>query len=498
MYTVELYLKVRQHCLTDGNSERQTAKDFSISRNSVRKMLAHPKPPGYQRKASISQPTLDSHKAFIDEILESDKQVHRKQRHTAKRLYDRLKSEKGYTGSYSPVRKYIADYRLKTKEMFIPLEHDPGTAQVDFGEAFAIIAGVHQKVNVFNMSLPQSDACFVKAYPRENTESFGDGHVSAFSFIGGVPSNILYDNTKIAVAKIMGNKERKKTKAFTELQSHYLFKDHFARPGKGNDKGKVEGVVGFARRNFMVPIPSVESFEELNNHLQKCCEERQKDILRGHKTSIKERFALDQKALSPLPERPYDPCVVSSARVSSTSLVRYKETDYSVPVRYGYQDVFVKAYVDKVLIIKGSEVIATHKRSYEKGDAVYNLLHYLPLLEQKANALNQAAPLKAFPLPPVFGRFQKTLMSRDSTTANREYVKVLRLLEIHGIDDVERGLYLAFDQGIFSVEAIKHLILHSLEKRSPNLSLKYFPNVPVVCVQTTKTSSYMSLMGGQL
>ena len=248
----------------------------------------------------------------------------------------------------------------------------------------------------------------------------------------------------------------------------------------------------------MVPIPSVESFEELNNHLQKCCEERQKDILRGHKTSIKERFALDQEALSPLPERPYDPCVVSSARVSSTSLVRYKETDYSVPVRYGYQDVFVKSYVDKVLIVKGSEVIATHKRSYEKGDAVYNLLHYLPLLEQKANALNQAAPLKAFPLPPVFGRFQKTLMSRDSTTANREYVKVLRLLEIHGIDDVERGLYLAFDQGIFSVEAIKHLILHSLEKRSPNLSLKYFPNVPVVCVQTTKTSSYMSLMGGQL
>lgn len=498
MYPVELYLKVRQHCLTDGNSERQTAKDFSISRNSVRKMLAHPKPPGYQRKSSISQPALDSHKAFIDEILESDKQVHRKQRHTAKRLYDRLKSEQGYTGSYSPVRKYVADYRLKTKEMYIPLEHDPGTAQVDFGEAFAIIAGVHQKVNVFNMSLPQSDTCFVKAYPRENTESFCDGHVSAFAFIGGIPSDILYDNTKIAVAKIMENKERKKTKAFTELQSHYLFKDHFARPGKGNDKGKVEGVVGFARRNFMVPVPSFDSFDDLNAHLKKCCEERQKDILRGHKTSIKERFALDQKALSPLPERPYDPCVVSSARVSSTSLVRYKETDYSVPVRYGYQDVFVKAYVDKVLIIKGSEVIATHKRSYEKGDAVYNLLHYLPLLEQKANALNQAAPFKAFPLPPVFGRFQKTLMSRDSTTANREYVKILRLLESHGIDDVERGLYLAFDQGIFSVEAIKHLILHSLEKRSPNLSLKDFPNVPVVCVQTTNTASYMSLMGGQL
>ena len=498
MYPVELYLKVRQHCLIDGNSERQTAKDFGISRNSVRKMLIHSKPPGYQRTASISQPILDPHKDFIDETLESDKKVHRKQRHTAKRLYDRLTSEKGYTGSYVIVRKYVAAYRLKTKEMFIPLEHEPGTAQVDFGEAFAIIAGVHQKVNVFNMSLPQSDVCFVKAYPRENTESFCDGHVSSFAFIGGIPSDILYDNTKIAVAKIMGNKERKKTKSFTELQSHYLFKDHFARPGKGNDKGKVEGVVGFARRNFMVPVPSFDSFDDLNVHLKKCCEERQEDILRGHKTSIKERFALDQEALSPLPERPYDPCVVSSGRVSSTSLVRYKDTDYSVPVRYGYQDVFVKAYVDKVLIIKGSEVIATHKRSYEKGDAVYDFLHYLPLLEQKANALDQAAPLKATSLPPIFDRFKTTLMVRDSTTANREYIKILRLLEIHGIDDVEKGLYLAFDQGIFSVEAIKHLILNSLEKRSPNLSLKDFPNVPVVCVQKTNMSSYMGLMGGQL
>ena len=497
MYSVELYLKIRHHCLTDGNSERQTAKDFGISRNSVRKMLIHSKPPGYQRQTSISQPVLDPYKDFIDEILESDKQVHRKQRHTAKRLYDRLKFEEGYTGSYVTVRKYVAAYRLKTKEMFIPLEHDPGTAQVDFGEAFAVIAGVHQKVNVFNMILPQSDACFVKAYPRENTESFVDGHVSAFEFIKGVPRAILYDNTKIAVSKIMGGKERKKTKAFIELQSHYLFKDHFARPGKGNDKGNVEGVVGFSRRNFMVPVPSFDSFEALNHHLQNGCENRQNDILRGHKISIKERLVFDQQALSPLPDRPYDPCVVTSSRVRSTSLVRYKDTDYSVPVRYGYQDVFVKAYVDKILIIKGSDIIATHKRSYEKGNAVYDLLHYLPLLEQKSNALDQAAPVKAYSLPPVFERFKTTLISRDPVTGKRDYIKVLRLLETHGIDDVEKGLYMAFDHGIFSVEAIKHLILQSLEKRSPKLLLANLPHVPIVCVHKTNTSSYMSLLGGQ-
>ena len=495
MYLVDLYLKVRHHCLIDGNSERQTAKDFGISRHSVRKMLMHSKPPGYRRKASISQPVLDPHKEFIDSILASDKQVHRKQRHTAKRLYDRLVSEKGYTGSYVTVRKYVASCRLKTKEMFIPLEHDPGTAQVDFGEAYAVIAGVHQKVNVFHMILPQSDVCFVKAYPRENTESFVDGHVSAFEFIKGVPKTILYDNSKIAVAKIMGGKDRKKTKAFIELQSHYLFKDHFARPGKGNDKGHVEGVVGFSRRNFMIPVPSFDSFEALNHHLQTRSKDRQKDILRGHKLSIKERFVLDQQALSALPERPYDPCVVSSSRVSSTSLVRYKDTDYSVPVRYGYQDVFVKAYVDKILIIKDSEVIATHKRSYEKGNAVYDLLHYLPLLEQKSNALDQAAPVKAYSLPPVFERFKTTVIARDPIRGKRDYIKVLRLLETHGIDAVEKGLYMAFDHGLFTVEAIKHLILQSLETKTPTLSLKDLPHVPMVCVHKTKLSSYRILLG---
>ena len=495
MYHVELYLKVRQRCLLDKISERQTAKEFGISRNTVSKMLEHSKPLGYRRAKPIDQPIIDPHKDFIDEILESDKKVHRKQRHTAKRFFDRLVDERDYQGSYTTVRKYIAKRRLKTKEMFIPLSHNPGNAQVDFGEAVAIIGGVQQKVNIFNMDLPQSDACFVKAYPRENTESFGDGHVESFGFFGGIPNNILYDNTKIAVAKILGNKERKRTKAFIELQSHYLFGDHFARPAKGNDKGKVEGVVGFARRNFMVPIPVFDTFEDLNTHLLECCKKRQNDILRGHKTTIKERFELDQKTFSPLPKNPYDPCVISSGRVSSTSLVRYKNTDYSVPVRFGYMDVFVKAYVDKILIIKGVEVIATHKRSYEKENVIYDPLHYLPLLEQKSNALDQAAPLKNMVLPPVFERFKTTLINRNSNTGKRDYVRVLRLLETYGIEDVEKGLYMAFDQGVFTIEAIKHFVLCHIEKRAPNLKVLDFPNIPVVFVQKTKAASYGELMG---
>ena len=155
----------------------------------------------------------------------------------------------------------------------------PRHAQCDFGEALAVIGGVKRKslplaeagVHFFVLDLPHSDAMFVRAYPAETTEAFCDGHVSAFSFLGGVPQSIVYDNTRLAVARILGDGRRRRTRVFTELQSHYLFEDRFGRPGKGNDKGKVEGMVGFTRRNFLVPIPSFESFEALNAHLEERC-----------------------------------------------------------------------------------------------------------------------------------------------------------------------------------------------------------------------------------
>ena len=154
------------------------------------------------------------------------------------------------------------------------LSHAPGHAQCDFGEALVIIGGVQQKAHCFVIDLLHSHGCYVKAYPSETTEAFLDGHVSAFAFLGGVPQSILYDNTKLAVARILGDGRRQGTRAFTELQSHYLFDDRFGRPDKGNDKGKVEGLVGYARRNFLVPIPSFESFDALNAYMERRCLER--------------------------------------------------------------------------------------------------------------------------------------------------------------------------------------------------------------------------------
>ena len=244
MFSVELYGRVRHACHVEGLSQREAARRFGIHRNTVRKMLAFSVPPGYRRTKPPLRPKLEAFTAIIDAILAADGASPPKQRHTAKRIYERLRAEHGFAGGYTTVKDYVRERRQRRREVFVPLIHPPGHAQADFGEAVAVIGGVRQKIHFFCLDLPHSDAGFVKAYPAERIEAFLDGHNAAFAFLGGVPQSILYDNTKLAVGRILGDGKRQRTRAFAELQSHYLFLDRFGRPGKGNDKGKVEGLVG--------------------------------------------------------------------------------------------------------------------------------------------------------------------------------------------------------------------------------------------------------------
>jgi transposase len=380
MFEVEIYGRVRRAVRVEGRSQRAVAREFGLSRETVRKMLQYAVPPGYQRQQPIKRPKLGPWLGVIDAILNDDKQRPAKQRHTSRRIFERLKEEHGFTGGYTIVKDYVRTATLRGQEMFVPLVHPAGEAQVDFGEALVMIAGVEQKAHYFAMDLPHSDDCFVAAFPAETTEAFLEGHVRAFEYFGGVPTRILYDNTKIAVAKILGGEERQRTRYFSELQSYYLFADKFGRPAKGNDKGKVEGLVGYARRNFMVPIPRASSWEELNLHLEADCRKRRERRLRRHTETIGERFERDRAALLPLPAVPYEACEKISARVSSLSLVRYRSNDYSVPTQYGHRQVWVKGYVHEVVIASGSEVIARHERCYEREVVVFDPLHYLALL----------------------------------------------------------------------------------------------------------------------
>ena len=494
MFEVEIYGRVRRAVRVEGKSQRAVAREFGLSRDTVRKMLQYAVPPGYQRQQPIKKPKLGPWLGVIDAILEDDKQRPVKQRHTAKRIFDRLKEEHGFTGGYTIVKDYVRGEQLRGREMFVPLTHAPGEAQADFGEALVVIAGVEQKAHYLAMDLPHSDDCFVAAFPAETTEAFLEGHVQAFAYFGGVPTRILYDNTKIAVARILGGEERKKTKAFSELQSYYLFADKFGRPAKGNDKGKVEGLVGYARRNFMVPIPRANSWEELNAQLEAGCRKRRERRLRGHAETIAVRFERDRAAMLPLPATPYEACEKLSARVNSLSLVRYRSNDYSAPTQYGHRQVWVKGYVHQVVISCGSEMIARHRRSYERETVVFDPLHYLALLEQKTRALDQAAPLAGWLLPESFAQLRRLLEARLKKQGSREYVQVLRLLETFELTEVAAAIEEALKLGAISFDAVRHLLLCRIEHRPPRLDMNNYPHLPVAQVRTTQAADYMSLL----
>src|SRR5713101_1403439 len=312
MKRVELYGQVRRAMYVEGMSRREAARRFGIDPRTVAKMLAFSVPPGYRRSRPPARPKLDPFLGIIDRILDEDKLQPAKQQHTSKRIFERLRDEHGYAGGITIVKDYVHQRRQRLREMFVPLRHDPGHAQVDFGEALAVIAGEERKIHFFAMDLPHSDGCLVQAYPAESTEAFCEGHRVSFEFFGGVPRLILYDNTKLAVARILGDGKRQRTRIFSELQSHYLFADRFGRPGKGNDKGKGE------------------------------------------------RLVRDRGALLPLPPVPYDACEKIAARVSSLSLVRYRGNDYSVPTAYGHRQVLIRGYVHEVVIACAAQQIARH------------------------------------------------------------------------------------------------------------------------------------------
>ncbi len=477
-------------------SKRAIARHFGISRDSVDKMIVYSVPPGYRRTAPVKRPKLDGFTEIIDRWLREDADRPRKQRHTAKRVLDRLREEHGFTGGYTIVKAYLREHQRCGREMFVPLHHAPGHAQADFGEALVVIGGVEQKAHFFAFDLPHSDACYVRAYPAATAEAWADGHVHAFAFFGRVPLSVLYDNDRCLVTRILPDGMRKRAALFSGLLSHYVIEDRYGRPGKGNDKGSVEGIVGWARRNFMVPLPRFATWDDFNAWLEEQCRRRQVEILRGHSQTIGERLQRDLEAMAPLPPAPFEACDQATGRVSSQALVRYRTNDYSVPVAYGHRDVWIRAYVDRVVIGCGAEIIARHPRCYGREDMVFDPVHYLPLIEKKIGALDQAAPLADWELPAEFHTLRRLMEARLLKAGRREYVQVLRLLETFDLADLHVAVKTALRMGAVGFDAIRHLVLCQVERRPPKLDLDVYPYLPRARVGTTSAASYMCLIAG--
>ncbi|MDQ7778922.1 MAG: IS21 family transposase [Planctomycetota bacterium] len=418
---------VRQLYFQDGLSRREIARKTGFHRKTINKMLLYAAPPGYRVTKPRRKVKLDPFIGVIDEMLEGDKEAPKKQRHTAKRVFQRLKDEHGFTGSYTIVKDYVREKKLRLKEVFLPLAQRPGTSQTDFGQAKAVLGGKQVTAHFFCMALPFSDAVFVKAYPTEAMEALQDGHNAAYAFFKGVPPTNLYDNTRTIVKGMFGKKERELTDGFLALRSHYVFSSLFCQVRKANEKGVVETLIGYVRRNFFVPVPGFPDWDALNSHLLEQCTKRLGVKPAGKNRTVGELLDEERKKFLQLPPAPFDACRLEERHATSQSLVHFQGSAYSVPVEYAYCKVTVKGYVDRVVVCDKDAVLAEHRRSYEKDDTVFDPVHYLPLLERKPGGLDGAMPFSSWELPACFEQARRYLEGRNGNGKLQGQVDTIHL-----------------------------------------------------------------------
>jgi transposase len=491
---MQMWTEIRRRALVEGASKRSIRRDYGVGAETLEKILANTEPPGYRRSAPRPRTKLGPYLGVIEEILASDAEAPPKQRHTAKRIFERLRDEYGYSGGITQVKEAVARHRRHGKEVFVPLSHPPGEAQFDFGQATVEIAGVRRKAMFAVMSLPYSDAFHVSAYPRECTETFQAAHVAAFSFFGAVPTRTAYDNTTIAVRKVIG-RERALTREFLRLESHFLFAHRFCRVGRGNEKGHVESLVGYGRRNFMVPVPSCSSFAELNARLEASCAADLDRRVRGKAVTKAELLEVDRAAMLPIPAASFEARRVVHARANSLSLVRFDRNDYSVPTAFAHHQLTVVGGMEGVRIVEAAHLVATHPRSWEKEQTTFDPRHYLALLERKPGALDVARPLQGWELPGCFALLRRRLEADLDHLGTREFIKVLRLLERASVSELAGAVQAALAIGATSSDAIA-LILHHRQERPVSLfSLDGHPHLRPYVIEAPDLSAYASLRG---
>jgi transposase len=494
VYTdMEQWAEIRRRVLVEQVSQRQILRETGMHWKTLQKILAHSEPPGYRRDVPFSKPKIGPFLDRIRQILEDDRRVPKKQRHTAKRLFERIQQE-GYTGGYTQVKDAVREIKQTSQEVFVPLIHRPGEAQVDFGFALVNVAGQLRKLPFFVMTLPYSGALFVQVYERMSTEIYWDAHRRAFEFFDGVPVRITYDNDRTLAAEILGAHERKLTDGFLQLKSHYLFDTHFCQVWRANEKGVVESMVKYSRLNFMVPVPQVRDLEKLNSRLLEQCVEDRKRRLRGQKATKEVLLPEDQAAFLSLPAAPFDACRKVSTTANSEALVRFDRNDYSVPVRYAHHPVVVKGYVDRVVICDRQERIATHRRLWGTEDVCFEPLHYLALLERKPGALDHARPLENWKLPDGFAVLRRRLEDERGGEGTREFIRVLRLLEKHALSSLTRAVTKGLRVGALTRDAIAQFLIPQEEWRQTMFRLDGREHLRQVKVTQTDVVSYSELL----
>ena len=481
MLTVEQIETIRRAYYHEHKSVRAIARELGHGRRVVREAIAgtNPPPRRYRLTKRKARPTLDPVVALIDAWLAADRAAPRKQRHTAKRIYDRLVAEHGFAGSERIVRQYVRAWR-QTHEggeaAFVPLAHAPGAeAQCDWGEASARIAGVEQKVYLFCLRLAYSLKAFVCAFPTMRQECFLAGHVAAFAAFGGVPRRIVYDNLATAVAKVLHGRTRVEQEGFIAFRGHYLYSSHFCLPGRegAHEKPLVETLVGYARRNFLVPVPEVPSWDALNALLAARCAAEDARAASGRGATIGALWREERAQLLPLQRHAYPCCRTLAVRATRQGLVTFERNRYSVPSRYAGERLVLRAFAWAVELSDGQAVVARHPRLYGRDGEQLDPLHYLALLEQKPGAFDHARPIRhwAAGWPPIYHTYLAALRQARPADATREFVRILQLHARYAPAAIAAALERAAALRCWSADGVEQCVHQTLALPSPTATL---------------------------
>ena len=482
MVTIE---SIRKMYLREGRSIREISRTLGVSRQSVRKAVHGDVKRSYTMSKPRSCPVMDPYRDVILAWLESDREAPPKQRHTARHVFDRLREECGFEGSESTVRRYLARLSNSRPEVSIPLTADPGeVAEVDWGTVWAQIRGERRKVHLFVARLRYSGVCFARAYPFEKSEAFFDGHAQAFQWFGGVVRSARYDNLKTAVLKILLGPMREENPGFSALRAHYLFDSIFCAPGKGNEKGAVENGVGYVRRNALVPLPSVDTFAELNaNLLAWCYRDRDKRV---------ERWTAEHASLMSLPRDDFKCSVTHLLKANKLSLVHFERNRYSVPTEYAHTTVRLEAFVDRVEIFHKDQPIAVHPRALGRNHDELCLDHYLDEIQRKKRSVMHASVVRNLSGPHT--EFLRRL-NEQGPIEYRKFAEILLLHRQFSSSVVEEALIGAMELGKLEVSIVHQLAL-SISGSPPAAAVQAPTELAAATVSAPDLTEYDALGGG--
>jgi transposase len=503
MIKVEDKEKIRRAYYVENKSVRQIARELKYARQTVRKAIQSAEPERYKMKQPRQAPVLGPYKERIQELLTESETMPPKQRYTSYRIYELIEAE-GFTGSESTVRHYVAQVRKARKrpKIYLPLEFDPGTdAQVDWGEADVILKGEQVTVQLFLMRLCYSRRLFVMAFPRQKQEAFFAGHVAAFAHFEGVPQRLTYDNLKAAVKKVLEGKDREEQSSYVTFRSHYLFDSHYCTPGAGHEKGRVEEGVGYVRRNFMTPLPRVDSFAQLNEHLLRQCFKNDQRTIAGQKVNVEQAWQEERPLLRPLPSYAFDCAKSKKVRLNGFGQVQLETNRYSVPADKAEAKLIAKLYPFEVQIFRpgDEEPIACHPRCYGHQEDVFDPLHYLPLLQQRPGAFQHAKPIRRWreQWPPVYEELLARLQQQwPEGQGLQQFIHILKLHQHHPAEGIEQAVTQALAYNCAHRDGVE-LCLRQLQQPDPifeTLDLQNHPKLAQIAAQPSDLERYEQLL----